>query len=532
MNKKIDYLISSVTVYPDRARVTYKGTVAVDAGFQSLVFDELPLTVELDSVRVGGKGSVPIQILGVDVGRQHFEKSPSIPVSELEEQIEALFNELQTLADKSAGYGAQAEHIHGMRLETREYAKGLSRGRTTVEDQAILLHFLMDQDEEIRTAQREIAIKRRELEQQLDKLQEELKELQSLRPLQRYQARIGIEAGAAGEFQPELTCILRSAGWQPLYDIRLVQTDSKQVLEVSFIAQVAQNSGQDWDGVELSVSTARPALNQRLPELKPWYVDEYRPPQARQLRTRSTAEEPAMAVMAAPLSDFAAADMAAEDFQDAALATAKAKNDGTVVTYSPSGLWDIPSDGSPNKLPLNSFRMDPKLDFIAIPRHTDAVYRRAIVSNRAESPLLSGMATLFVGDEYIGKTRIDYTPVAGEFELLLGVEERIEIERELAKREVDKRLLRENRLVRYAYDIKLKNLLATSVNVEVQDQLPVSKHEQIKVKMDQAHPDPAKMSDLNILEWRLALESGEEVTISYEYVVEYPRSLRISGLVE
>ena len=532
MDKKVDYKISAVTVFTDRARLTYHGKVEVDPGLQTLIFDELPLTLEVDSVRVGGKGTGPIQILGVDVVRQHYEQSPSSRVIELEDQIELLQNQLRVLADNYAGYEAQAEHLHGMRLETREYAKGLSRGSTAVEDQAKLIQFLADRDGEIRTAMREISLESRELEHRLDKLQNELGELKNMRPRQRFQARVDIDVQDTVEFRPELTCVFRSAGWQPIYDVRLEQADSAESLEIRTIAQITQRTGQDWSGVELSVSTARPALNQRLPELKPWFVDEYHPPQPRQMKTRSTAPEPTMAVMAAAPTEFLSADMAGEDFQEAEVAGANVKEDGAVVTYVAAGRWDIPSDGSPHKTLLNSFKLDPKMDYIAVPRHTDAVYRRATVSNSGESPLLAGIANLFVGDEFIGKTRLDHTPSAGELELLLGVEERLKIERELAKREVDKRLLRENRLLRYAYDIKLKNLLKTDVDIEVQDQIPVSRHEQIKIKLDQAHPDPDDRTDLNLLVWHLALEPGAESTISYEYVVEHPRSMRISGLIE
>ena len=532
MDKKVDYDITDVTVYPDRARLTCKGKVQVDAGFQTLVFDELPLTLELDSVRVGGRGTGQVQILGVDVVRQHYERSPSSRVSELEEQIELLLNEMKVLNDRDAACEAQLEHLHGMRLETREYAKGLSRGRTTVEDQAKLIQFLVRQDGEIRGEQREITIEIRELERKLEMLQGELDELYNMRPRQRFQARVDIDVLVASEFQPELTFVLRSAGWQPLYDIRLSQGEGAQLLEFSTIAQVTQRTGQDWTGVKLSVSTARPSLNQRLPEIKPWFVDEYQHPQPRQLRTRSSAPEPTMAVMAAPQADYMNADMLAEDFQEADMALAEVNDSGSVVTFVVSGRWDIPSDGSPHKMVLNSYKLDPKIDYITIPRHTGAVYRRATVSNTGESPMLTGMATLFVGDEYIGKTRIDYTPLAGELELLLGVEERIEVERELAKRNVDKRLLRENRVVHYAYEIKLENHMKAPVNIEVQDQIPVSRHEQIKIKLDKARPEPDDRTDLNILEWQLTLEPGEKSTISYEYVVEHPRSMRISGLAE
>jgi uncharacterized protein (TIGR02231 family) len=532
MDKKVDYEIADVTVYPDRARVTCKGKVQVDAGFQTLLFDELPLTLEVDSVRVGGRGTGQVQILGVDVVRQHYEQSPSSHVIELEDQIELLLNEMQVLDDRNAACEGQAEHLHGMRLETREYAKGLSRGRTTVEDQAKLIQFLVGQDGEIRGVQREITIERRELERKLEKLQSELEELHNLRPHQRFQAQVDIDVPVAAEFQPELTFVLRSAGWQPLYDIRLSQGEDAQLLEVSTIAQVTQRTGQDWTSVQLSVSTARPALNRRLPGIKPWFVDEYQLPQPRQLRTRSTAPEPTLALMAAPQADFMNADMLAEDFQEADVTFAEVKDSGSVVTYVVSGRWDIPSDGSPHKMVLNSFKLDPKIDFVTIPRHTDTVYRRANVSNTGESPMLAGIATLFLGDEFIGKTRIDYTPLAGELELILGAEERIEVERELTKRDVDKRLLRENRLVRYAYDIRLENLMKTPITIEVQDQIPVSRHEQIKIKLDQARPEPDDRTDLNILEWQLALEPGEKSTISYEYVIEHPRSMRISGLAE
>jgi hypothetical protein len=74
--------------------------------------------------------------------------------------------------------------------------------------------------------------------------------------------------------------------------------------------------------------------------------------------------------------------------------------------------------------------------------------------------------------------------------------------------------------------------MRTDVNVEVQDQIPVSRHEQIKIKLDQARPVPDGRTDLNIFQWHILLEPGAKSTISYEYVLEHPRSMTISGMVE
>ncbi len=530
MEKKVEYKVSAVTVYTDRARITCIGLLQVASGQQTLLFDDLPLSMEIDSVRVGGRGKGPVDIIGVEVVRQHFEQSPSTRVVELDQKIESMSNDLGVLEDEEARFSDQADYLKAMLLETREYAKGLSRGRTSVDDQAKLLQYIAEQDEGIRGAQREVRIKKRKLVRQLDKLHRELEEIQKLRPRQRYQARVDINAAQETEFQPELTCIMHQAGWEPLYDVRFSGHNGTHNLGITTLAQVTQNTGQDWSDVALSVSTVRPALNQRLPVLHPWFIDEYHPPQPRQLRAQMARAEPSMAVVAAasPSSDVEVMEIG--DYRDANAAPTHAKEGESAVTFDLSGQWDIPSDGSPHKVTLSSFDQEPTIDYVTVPRHTEAVYRRAIVLNIGVGPLLAGMATLFADDEFIGKTKMNYTPLKSEIELLLGVEEKIEVERKLTKREVDKRLLRENRTVRYAYEIVLENLKDEVVNIEVQDQIPVSKHEQIKIKLDNVRPEPDEQSDLNLIEWQPVLESKEKKKISYEFVVEHPRSLRIGGI--
>jgi len=167
---------------------------------------------------------------------------------------------------------------------------------------------------------------------------------------------------------------------------------------------------------------------------------------------------------------------------------------------------------------------------LAVPKHTDAVFRRATVENESSTPLLAGAANLFVADEFIGRTKLDFTPVKGEVELLLGVEDRITVERELVKRDVDKRLFGDNRRLRYGYKIELKNLLETAVSVELHDHIPVGRHEQIKIKFENAAPEPTEKSDLNLLEWHLTLPAKGETAVTYDYQVEHPRSLQVVGL--
>lgn len=522
MDVNVTVLVSEVTVYPDRARVVCSGEVMLETGTHTLLVDELPLALESESVRAGGRGAARVRLLGVDLALRNYAQTPATAVRDLEEAIERIEEELRVIRDEKAGLLDHAKFLAGMREATLEYAKGLAYGRSTVEDQARLTQFWRQQDDEVRATVRELEARQRVLERDLKKLRQDIAQLQGMRPLQRYRARVELSVLEAGSFTLALTYVARQASWQPLYDLRLLDDANGRRLEVSYIAQVQQRTGQDWMGVKLALSTARPALNQQAPELHPWYVDVFTPlpPAPAAEMVRAAKMQPQALFAAAAAADAAVADVAVAEVQDA----------GMSVQFTTTAPADIPSDGSPHKTTIARFDLEPKLDYLAIPLHTDAVFRRLTVRNDSPTPLLAGPASLFVNDEFIGSSRLEYAPRSQEIKLLLGVEDRVTVKRELVKRDVDKRLLRDNRQLRFGYEIELHNLLTTPVDVEVKDQIPVARHESIKVRLEQVTPEPAEKTDLNLFTWRLTLAPGQKQKLQYEFSVEHPRSISLTGL--
>ncbi len=533
MEIAVETTVSSVVVYPDRARVTSRGRCQLDEGLHYLVLGDLPLVLEPESVRAAGAGTARVRLRSVDVQRRHYAQAPAANVLDLESRVAKQAAVVQALNDRAAVKQASLDHLEGLRRATTEYASGIARGRHTVEKQAELIRFLEDEDTRLRGELRALAEEMRVANDELAKLQAELDQLRAARPRQRYEARLEVEALSAGEFAVELTYVVGRAGWRPLYDVRLREADAN-VVTVTNLAEITQNTGQDWTGVRLSVSTARPALNQRAPELKPWFIDAvvarplmaraaYAPEgghMAKAAMLESVADEAPMMAMAAP------APVEAENV------VAEVEDSGAAVSFVVAGNVDIPGDGTPKKTTLGQYDLTPQLDFLAIPRHTDAVYRRAKLNNTTGAPLLAGPINLYVGEEYIGQNKLAYTPGGGEIELVLGVEERIKVKRELVRRDVDKRLLRDQRQVVFGYEIKLENLLAAPARLTVQDQYPVSRHDQIKVRLDRVSPEPVEQTELHILKWELTLAAGEKKTIQYDYQVEHPRALPVRGLVD
>ncbi len=529
--------VTQVTVYPDRARVTRQGTDEVTAETQKIILDELPTTLLPDSVRVSGRGTARVRIQGVDTKWHYYTETPTTRVRELEQEIQRLEDENRGIADRKAGLLARMKYLDGLASATLEFAKGLSRGRTTIEDQTQLVTFLAEQDTAIRTEIRGLDVTQRDLNKQLDKLRNELKQVQNARPRQRYRATIEVVVTEPGNFTIELSYVVQNAGWQPLYDLRWLENNGGRKLNLTYLAQITQSTGEDWPGVALAVSTARPALNQQLPELNPWYINVFvphPPPQAKRMMARSAgAPMPAAAPPADEMVEaaFAMQTMAAP-VMEAEIATAEVETSGVAVTFKIGGSTDIPSDGAPHKTTIQTFELDPKVDYLSIPKHTDAVFRRLTVTNTTAAPFLAGPGNLFVGEEFIGTTHLEYAPSGEKMELLFGVEERVTVSRELIKRDVDKTFLRDNRQLRYGYKIEVQNLLNAAATIEIHDHIPVSRHEQIKVKLEQTTPEPSERSDLNLLEWQLTLQPSAKGVVQYSYLVEHPRSLQVVGLLD
>jgi len=526
----VEAKVTDVTVYPEQARVVLQAKILLTEGVQTLIFDELPMTLLQDSVRFAGKGAAQVRIHGVDLNRIHYERTPTEKVMDLEAKIQDIEDDLGVLADEKAVLEAQAKYLKGLLEATDQYARGLARGQTNIEDQAQLSLSIRTQDMEIRTAARELTLRERDLREGLDKVRRELNELQSGRLKERYQARVDIEVLSDGTFFADLTYVVRAARWQPLYDVRLLE-EGENTLQVTGIAQVTQSTGQDWSGVHLVLSTARTALSQRLPELKPWYLNKYVPPQP---RIQSAPKQARATVGATQSLMMKPADMVQDEHFDlvAGLVVAASDQAQSVVSYTVERNVDIPSDGAPHKTTISQFSLHPEIDYLTVPRHTDAVYRRVTATNDGPGPMLGGQVSLFVGDEYIGKNKLTYVPKGDEIELLLGVEERLTVERELSRREVDKVRLRDKRQLRFGYELQLKNLLDREVEVEVQDQFPVARHEEIKVKLVGASPDLDEHSDLNMLTWNIKIAPGNEQIIKFEFQVEHPRSMTVSGLID
>src|ERR1043165_8099150 len=94
--------LDAVTVFPDRARVTRRGRLALEAGLHNLEVSDLPLALVQDSVRATGRGTARARLLGLRIEVRNYRETPAEAARGLEAQIQAL-------EDSDADLAARAE---------------------------------------------------------------------------------------------------------------------------------------------------------------------------------------------------------------------------------------------------------------------------------------------------------------------------------------------------------------------------------------------------------------------------------------
>jgi len=189
----------------------------------------------------------------------------------------------------------------------------------------------------------------------------------------------------------------------------------------------------------------------------------------------------------------------------------------------------VPGDGGPHKTLVAQFDADAVLDYLTVPVLAPEAYLRATVTN-GELLLLPGRARIFHGAQFVGETQLDIVAPGEEFEVQLGVDDQIKVERKLRRRTTSKALLGGTRTIDIAYEITVDNHRERKATVSVHDHIPVSTDGEIKVRARETSPPPAQTDDLGELTWNLALGSRESATIKHRFTVEHPAQTTVTGL--
>ena len=192
------------------------------------------------------------------------------------------------------------------------------------------------------------------------------------------------------------------------------------------------------------------------------------------------------------------------------------------------------------KVAVTTLDLTTGLRYATTPKLQDAAFLTTKIENNTDYPLLSGPLAAFVDGAFIANSHLETTMAGEEFELALGVDEAVAIERTLVNRFVEK-IGFGNKSTRVTYEIAIKitNHKTIPVSIELAEPLPVSRHEKIIVKL--AEPDDSDIGgpddnsaftrdDEGILTWKGSLAPGAVRDMTLKFSIEHPNDLNVQGV--
>ncbi|GAB3920865.1 DUF4139 domain-containing protein [Kribbella albertanoniae] len=478
--------------------------------------DSLPLGLQDDSVRVAGRG--PATVLGVDLAVRHHPQAPDETVTELERQRRQAANEVASLADADEVQGQLDLFLTQLgKRAGGTFARTLAAGETGA-DLGEFTESLATRLTAVRSKRRELADQREDAEERLAAIDRRLAEVAQQRVPDRRSVAVALNLEAEAEVEIELSYVVPGAGWRSTYDVRL----SGDRLTLGWFGLITQYTGEDWPECELTLSTARPAVNAKVPELDPWYLDRRRPPVP-------VPAAPASFAMARTEAAYGGAPQPAGAAPELVERGATVEQGLTAATYTPPRPVAVPADGAAHRATIASIELDSELDYITAPLRSTDVHLRATVANSSTHTLPAGKAAVFHDADFVGSAALPLWAPGEEVELALGLDDRIRVERELVRRTASKATLGSTRRREVEYATRIENHTPRAARITVLDQLPVPRDHEITVKPITASPEPAETTELGIITWQLDLPPGEQTTINLAFRVESAKSVDLTG---
>jgi len=523
--------ISAVTVYPDRALTTRSATFDLKPGSYLIAFENLPALVQDDSVQVKGKGTAAVTIAGLEIKRSFLEQSGEKRAQELDGQIRELERRSGSLDAKKAGLASQKAFVESIRVAWGDrISKELAIGRPTSAELLEATGFVGTQVTRTEEQGRDIEAEKKTLADKIDALRRQRDGVTGSRRKEIKSVEVLLEVTRGGQLTLELATVMPQAGWTPAYDVRLAPDAT--TVELTFRAMVRQHTGEDWNNVDLTLSTARPASGGAPPDMNPWRISLYRPHMA--MKSSLYRAAPASA---APIKDKmggmhitnAMPEEALAEETEASFETARARDEQSSVAFHIPRTLDIPSDNSQHASVVAIEKFPVTMEYLAIPKLSPHVFLKSEIINKASYPLLPGKVSAFVGNTYTGSSQLKKVAAGEKFDLFFGTDDQVIVKREELKQRKEAGMFSSNR-ASYRYLVSVTNFHGQPLTVTLLDQMPLASDEEIKVSLEDPSLKPELVKSDGSLTWKIPLKAAEKKELSFGILVEYPKDREINGL--
>jgi uncharacterized protein (TIGR02231 family) len=512
-------VLKEATVYRTQARLVHESNYSIPAGSTELVVEDVSNSINPATLQVFIKGGAELVSASY---RTNYLNTPGNPlVKKWEDSIEKYNDKIALLNAEKDTYQEEEDLLKSN--------KSLSNDKTAFTSADVETLASMYRRRALELKQKVLALDKEIKKQsgERDKIQLQISEFNAQANRPRGQIVLTLNSAQATNGAVRCAYNVTSAGWTAQYDLRSEGIGTPVVLIQK--ADIYQNSGFDWKDVKLTICTGNPSLNNSRPILNPLYVNyvEYR---AYGRKSGLLEEEKLSTVNIAMYKAKAPAynngDVDKLEFRSSEPLEATLEDNTTNVTYELKLAQTIPGDSKPHTVQFDKQEIPATYIYHTVPRLEPVAFLLARITDWGKYNLVAGNANIFLEGAYEGQSYINPSVTGDTLLLSFGRDERINVKRIKVTDLCESKCIAANRFEKYVYDISIKNTKQQNIEIEVLDQVPVSRQDDIKVELEDI-AGAEYLKDFGKLLWTIKLQPSETKKIRFAYTVKYPKSKQV-----
>lgn len=542
-DQKVEAPISSVTVFLSGAEVVHNKQITLQPGRNEVHFIGLSSKLIPKSIQFTATGDVALLAISNRIDYLFGQKKNDVRLKQLNDSLEMMSDALSTTRGIISAYESERQM-----LNSNMSIGGTDKGVAPA-DFKLNADFYFQRTSEINTEL--VKLRRKEASQQelVTRLTQQTYEANQRTnpPMGEITVLLSVGASIKLESNVELHYVVSDAGWAPSYD--LIAEDVGKPIDLKYRAKVFNNTNVDWKDVKLKLSTANPMKSASAPEISKWTLNfesttaygsgnyNYNYQQTQQADYSNQPQTPQN------LSGWNLANSAPAPAQQGAydsegrktvryetLKQQQAMQQYTQIQVSELSAdfdiklkYDVPADGKPYIVDVTAYNLNASFQYHCVPKMEREAFLMARITGWEELDLVEGPANVYFGGIYVGQSYIQTRSVDDTLDLSFGRDQKLVVTRTKLKELNNEKPSTTVKKETYSYEIAVKNTRKSTVDVELQDQIPVSQETEITVTANEISKgvlDPAT----GIITWKFNIPPGETVKVVLTYTVKYPKN--------
>ena len=505
--------IQKVRIYQSGAFVSRSVKVNLNAGINEIVFDKLSPYINANSISVKGFGEA--SIVGVNFQQNYLKiQKTSSEITKLEGEKDSLTIKFKYIQNKIMACN------EGLAVLQANRSIGGANNGIDATKLTALVDYQIKKINSLKDEIIDLGIKDQGLQNQITKINQQLSVLNSKQNQSEGNIIVTVNSSTKSLASFEFSYLINSnVRWTPVYDIRVKNTSSP--MEFILKAKVYQSTGEDWTDVKLSLNTSNPTDRVQKPNLTPWYLNFQREDD---YRTRGTNSDQESAAPMMKKLEEVKVKINTMQWSNAQIIENQLNNE-----YEIENKYTLKSGNMETQIEINRINANAYYEYASAPKLNSDAFLMGNIINWESLNLLNAEGSVYFDGAFVGTTYIQNTSSKDTMNLSLGKDERIIIKRTKLNEVNGSNLFGNIKEKKFSYDIVVKNTKKETVEITIEEQLPISQDKNITVNALELSGGKLNPTT-GLVTWKISLKAGESSTKKFNFSVKFPKDTSVNGL--